>query len=523
MYRSPCSGARDEQMKWASSIRLLCAVALLPLAPVAQAEVAIQWVTVGDPGNACDTQECFGAVSDEYRIGKFEVSNAEYAEFLNAVAATDTNLLYNTSMGLVSDPYYGGIMRTGSSGSYTYSTITGRENMPVHHVSFWDATRFANWLHNGQPTGPQDSTTTEDGAYTLLTPEPSNTSVTRNLGATVFVTSEDEWYKAAYYKGGGTSAGYWNYPAGSDTQMTCWDPGGLANSANCGYFHGDLTPVGSYTGSSSPSGTFDQGGNVMEWTEGFVNSQYRRTRGGDFWDGIRGDSSDTYWRYPQSHVLGLGFRVASLVPICGNGTAEQGEDCDDGNLLSGDCCSAGCEFESEGSVCADADTCTLASTCDAQGTCVAGGPSNSPICSVCNEPEPMAALASGWTVEGKGAQEHSWESCGSNCVEETVNSNEFSFLVGPGSYRSFFLEGTLRVEPVDSDRDHIGLVFGYSSPINAIGDPNNAYNLLLLKWTGVDGGAESGLYVSRVQSNSLVPDQSPNRKRAVNRMFPDGV
>ena len=30
--------------------------------------------------------------------------------------------------------------------------------------------RGIHWLHNGQPTGPQDATTTEDGAYSL-TPE----------------------------------------------------------------------------------------------------------------------------------------------------------------------------------------------------------------------------------------------------------------------------------------------------------------------------------------------------------------
>ncbi len=28
--------------------------------------------------------------------------------------------------------------------------------------------------------------------------------------------SEDEWYKAAYYKSGGTNAGYWNYPTKND-------------------------------------------------------------------------------------------------------------------------------------------------------------------------------------------------------------------------------------------------------------------------------------------------------------------
>ena len=53
--------------------------------------VIIDWVSVGDPGNACDTQpqRCFGAVADTYRISKTEVTNAQYAEFLNAVEARD--------------------------------------------------------------------------------------------------------------------------------------------------------------------------------------------------------------------------------------------------------------------------------------------------------------------------------------------------------------------------------------------------------------------------------------------------
>ncbi len=59
----------------------------------------------------------FGAVAYEYRIGKYEVINAEYAEFLNAVAGTDTNALYNTNMGTAADPSYGGITRSGSRGA----------------------------------------------------------------------------------------------------------------------------------------------------------------------------------------------------------------------------------------------------------------------------------------------------------------------------------------------------------------------------------------------------------------------
>jgi len=274
--------------------------------------VDFDWVTVSDPGNACDTQSqgCFGAVAYAYQIGRYEVTNAQYAEFLNAVAATDTYDLYNTNMGSV--PSWGGITRSGSSGSYTYSAIAGREDMPVNYVSFWDATRFTNWLHNGQPTGAQDNTTTEDGAYTLTPTGITNNTVTRNAGAEVFVTSEDEWYKAAYYDA--VSVSYFDYPAGSDTPTTCTVPGATANTANCS--GDDLTDVGSYTGSASPSGTFDQGGNVLEWNEAReFDDTARASRGGSF-DGVSASlaASTKFAGFPTQESFYLGFRVGSPVP-----------------------------------------------------------------------------------------------------------------------------------------------------------------------------------------------------------------
>ncbi len=114
----------------------------------------------------------YGSVDYTYRISKYEVTNAQYAEFLNAVASTDSYGLYDTDMGSPEPWEWGGITRSGSSGSYTYSAIGGREDMPVNHVSWYDSLRFANWLHNGQPTGAQDNSTTEDGAYTIITESP---------------------------------------------------------------------------------------------------------------------------------------------------------------------------------------------------------------------------------------------------------------------------------------------------------------------------------------------------------------
>jgi sulfatase modifying factor 1 len=290
-------------------LRLLAVAALL-LAVPARAEVTLDWVTVGNPGNACDTQPqgCFGRVAKEYRIAKHEITNAQYTEFLNAVAATDTNALYRTSMAFGR----GGIQRSGSSGSYVYNAIEERENMPVNYVSFWDAARFANWLHNGQPTGAQNAATTENGAYTLTPAGIANNTITRNARAAFFVPREHEWYKAAYYHAASTS--YFDYPTGSDTQTVCAEPGATPNTANCNFVNGDLVDVGSYAGAASPAGTFDQGGNVAEWNETIIDGEDRGRRGAAYNNtanilaaSLRGSS------LPTSEGTSVGFRLASPI------------------------------------------------------------------------------------------------------------------------------------------------------------------------------------------------------------------
>jgi formylglycine-generating enzyme len=273
--------------------------------------VTMDWTPIGNPNNPGDSYYCgpnpCGAVPYAYSIGTYDVTNAQYVEFLNAKAASDPLGLYNLSMG----SGYGGITRGGSSGSYTYTAITGRADMPVNYVSFFDSLRFANWMNNGQGSGD-----TETGAYTLLggTALPSNAyTVTRNAGASIVLPSESEWHKAAYYNPVSTS--YFAYPAGSNTPTTCSTPTATANSANCNNAVGDLTPVGSYTGSASPYGTFDQGGNVYQWNEAIIFGSARGIRGGTFFSGA--DSLAALFPFifddPSSEYRSTGFRLA-MVP-----------------------------------------------------------------------------------------------------------------------------------------------------------------------------------------------------------------
>ncbi len=117
----------------------------------ASASVTMDWVNVGNPGNAADTTG-YGAVAYAYQIGKYEVTNAQYGVFLNAKGASNSGAIYSSNMAS------SGITQTGSSGSFNYSVTSGFENKPVVHVSWFDAARFANWMMNGQGGGDAPST-----------------------------------------------------------------------------------------------------------------------------------------------------------------------------------------------------------------------------------------------------------------------------------------------------------------------------------------------------------------------------
>ncbi len=271
----------------------------------AQAQTTIQTVTVGDVGNAADTSG-YGAVAYSYAIGTYEVTNTQYVAFLNAVAQEDTNGLYNTQMG---SSQYGGITRSGTSGSYTYATKTGFENKPVNYVSFWDAARFANWQSGGS---------TETGSYTLTSEGISANTITRNGGANWVVASENEWYKAAYYspdRNGTGAGGYWLH-ATQSTTLGQNNPFTDANGANINGSNGGALPVGSYANADSYYGTFDQGGNLWEWNEAIISGTARGLRGGS-WGLSEGPlrSSFRYLNAATDEDFDIGFRVASLAPI----------------------------------------------------------------------------------------------------------------------------------------------------------------------------------------------------------------
>ena len=278
--------------------------------------VAIPFVTVTNAGNEPNAGTGKGAVDYNFRIGKFEINNNQYCAFLNAVAADDRHELYNSNM---TESVHGGIVRSGSPGDFAYAVKPGMGHQPVVWVDFHDALRFCNWLHHGQPVGVQDSTTTEDGAYTLTSTALAANTVTRNPNARFWLPNDDEWYKAAYHQpaeAGGDAGNYWKFPTRSNEVPFSEPPPGGANSVNACCETGRLaTDVGAYLNAPSFYGTFDQGGNVEEWTEEIIFVTNRRLRGGSWtYNEFYSESDDFEFDTPDYPADGIGFRVAGQAP-----------------------------------------------------------------------------------------------------------------------------------------------------------------------------------------------------------------
>ena len=297
-------------------------------------------------GQSCRSTEQRHCAGHRFRFlrssnPRYEVTNAQSVEFLNAVAKSDPHGLYNTFMTNIASS---GINRSGSDGSYLYATKPGHENNGVSQVDWYDAARYVNWLHSGKPNGI--SAGTENGAYDLSLQSTNPATITRQPGAQYFLPTENEWYKAAYYDptpGAGGGDSYWLYPTHSDTAPYSDNPASLStpdntNVANIyrdGNFGGTynngyamsqsqyydvsqnyLADVGAFAFTTNYYGTYDQAGSLLEWLE-TNDGANRYFRGGGWANGPEATWSPYRLAvdpstYPSSSDLG--FRIATIVP-----------------------------------------------------------------------------------------------------------------------------------------------------------------------------------------------------------------
>lgn len=172
-----------------------------------------EWSYVSDSNNPADDycEDSRGAVDYNFRIQRYQLTNVEYVEFLNAVARSSDNYeLYDSRMG--TDPR-GGITRSGLPGAYSYSVKTNMTHKPVIYVNWFNAARLCNWLHNR--ADDNRTTETETGAYTLN--GEMTTPVAPNTNARYRLPTINEWHKAAYYRGGNAGL-YWEYAMQTNTR-----------------------------------------------------------------------------------------------------------------------------------------------------------------------------------------------------------------------------------------------------------------------------------------------------------------
>ncbi|NDV60900.1 formylglycine-generating enzyme family protein [Puniceicoccales bacterium CK1056] len=320
---------------------------LLPLfllgVPFLAANVVVETVFVGGANNPPNPDDGDlesarrGAVPYDYYIGKYEVTNAQYAEFLNA-AATVRATAWLHSFNMEFDPR-GGIISNEADGVYSYEIKEGMANKPVTFVSLFQAMAFCNWLTNGQGAGDINS-----GTYQLTKPSGViDATVVRDAVAFanggVAVASENEWYKAAYYEPGpeGPASDYWKYPTRSNLEPAWVQPNSdSSNSANMngvvksGNLNGFPTDVGAYTLAISPSGAFDMAGNADEWNDTIPEGGFDErvlASGGSFFDNpvfTGATSTKSVVSSGGGQFSQRGFRVTSTQPIDGSVSSWRG-------------------------------------------------------------------------------------------------------------------------------------------------------------------------------------------------------
>jgi formylglycine-generating enzyme len=265
----------------------LVVVCVMAVANFASADtirgIGMDFVTIGNPGNAADTRVMqdgttgYGAVGYDYRIGKYEVTNAQWNAFTAAAGAPTGN---------PSDAYNASAYPTGAQ-------------QPTNNVSWYEAAQFCNYLTSGDKSlGAYQLGT--DGSITV-----DRAAAISAYGTAYVIPTEDEWYKAAYY----TGSGYSLYANGTNTAPIAGVQSNYSMAIGAPW---DIIT----NGTQEQNGTFDMMGNVWEWNETLIGGSYCSLRGGGFGSpsslSLASSGRDNIYDLLYSEAYDVGFRVASV-------------------------------------------------------------------------------------------------------------------------------------------------------------------------------------------------------------------
>ena len=262
---------------------------------------SIEFVTIGNPGNAADTGTYFntltpysaGSVAYAYHLGKYEISRDQITK------ATETGGL---GLSLADMTLYGG----------------NGANRPATGIDWYEAARFVNWLNTstGNPaaykfdgSGNFVIWNSSDAGYQSSNPY-------RNRFARYWLPNKDEWYKGAY---GSPEGNWYRYPIGSDSDPIPVNGGTESGTA----VYGQTVNAGpadvTNAGGLSAFGTMGQGGNIFEWTETAYDGtndsaqETREVRSANWYSGsVSLLDSSRVENAPTFPGIGYGFRVASV-------------------------------------------------------------------------------------------------------------------------------------------------------------------------------------------------------------------
>lgn len=131
--------------------------------------------------------------------GTCKTAIALCTQLLNSEELTEPHPLSNARMG--TDAHVAGMSRSGAVGTTAHSLPTNAASgsRPSMYASRLVASRFASWAANGSPAG-----STEEQSCALVGGQTSGDAVAAFAGVifTASISTEDEWYKTAYYKSG---------------------------------------------------------------------------------------------------------------------------------------------------------------------------------------------------------------------------------------------------------------------------------------------------------------------------------
>ena len=182
------------------------------------------YFTMGSAEGRADEQPVHQVYLDEFYIDRFEVSNDQYAAFLNDINRNEDeegHLLFDIFDADAQIHY-----------DERYAPLLGTEQRPVAEVSWYGARAYCTWAGMELPT-------------------------------------EAIWEKAAR----GTDGRIYPWGNSIDRSRANYGKEGCCRGDDSdGFF--DSAPVGSYQRGVSPYGAYDMGGNVWEWVMDWYGEEY---------------------------------------------------------------------------------------------------------------------------------------------------------------------------------------------------------------------------------------------------------